>query len=197
MALSLALDGFRPSRKRGSAPNSVGMTEYTIASGYASNIFSGDLVTFNAGNIEVITTAGVGGDDVIAGVFAGCSYTVDGEPRFSKYWPASTSASDIVALVYDDPSMTFVVQADASVSAGDVYATTFNVTLGAGSTYTGRSGHGLQAGTRGDDGQMTIIGLWKEPSNAFGDAYPKVEVLFKQHVDNFTTVGGGVGVSVG
>lgn len=188
MALSKALDGFRPSRKRGSATNSTGMSEYTIASGYAANIFNGDLVTLNAGNVEVVTTVGIG-NDLIAGVFAGVSYTVNGEPKFSKYWPSGTSASDISALVYDDPNQTFIVQADASVSAGDVYATSFSVTLGAGSTYTGRSGHGLEAGTRDDDQQMTIIGLWKEPGNAFSDPNPRVEVLFKQHVDSFVTVG--------
>lgn len=192
MALSKALDGFRPSRKRGSAPNSTGMSEYTIASGYASNIFKGDLVTLNAGNIEVVTTAGVT-NDLIAGVFGGVSYTVDGEPKFSRYWPASTSASDIVALIYDDPNATYVVQADASVTAGDVYATTFNVTLGAGSTYTGKSGHGLKASTRGDDGQMTVINAYKEPGNALGDANPRVEVVFKQHVDSFVTVGVSAG----
>ena len=39
MALSKALDGFRPSRKKGSAPNSTGMSEYTIASGYVCHEF--------------------------------------------------------------------------------------------------------------------------------------------------------------
>lgn len=192
MALSKALDGFRPSRKKGSGCNSTGMSEYTIASAYASNIFTGDLVTMNAGNLEVVTTVGVG-NDIPIGVFAGCSYTVDGEPKFSKYWPASTSASEIVALVYDDPDTTFIVQADASVTAGDVYSTTFTVTLGAGSTYTGKSGHGLKAAGRGDDGQLTVIGAWKEPSNALGDANPRVEVVLKQHVDAFTTVGVSAG----
>lgn len=192
MALSKALDGFRPSRKRGGGSNSTGNGDYTIASGYASNIFTGDLVTLNAGNIEVVTTAGVG-NDLIAGVFAGCEYTVDGQPTFAKYWPANTSASDIVAYVYDDPKQLFVVQADASVTAGDVYATTFNVTLGAGSTYTGKSGHGIQAASRGDDGQMTVLQAWKEPGNALGDANPRVEVLFKQHVDSFVTVGVSAG----
>lgn len=190
MALSKALDGFRPSRKKGSGSNSTGMSEYTIASGYASNIFTGDLVTMNAGNVEVVTTIV---DDKILGVFGGCSYTVNGEPKFSKYWPASTSASNIVALVHDDPNSTFIVQADASVTAGDVYSTTFTVTLGAGSTYTGKSGHGLLAGGRGDDGQLTVIGAWKEPGNALGDANPRVEVIIKQHVDAYTTVGVSAG----
>ena len=43
MSTSKALDGFRPSRVRGSGANSTGNSEYPIASGYASNIFSGDI----------------------------------------------------------------------------------------------------------------------------------------------------------
>jgi len=189
MALSKALDGFRPSRKKGSAPNSTGMSEYTIASAYNTNIFTGDLVLMNAGNIEVVATT----TDEIFGVFAGVNYTKDGEQVYGRYWPASTSASNIVAFVYDDPDATFIVQADAAVTAGDVYSTTFNVTLGAGSTYTGKSGHGLEAATRDDDGQMTVLGAYKEPGNALGDANPRVEVIFKRHVNAYTTVGVSAG----
>lgn len=192
MALSKALDGFRPSRKKGSGVNSTGMSEYSIASAYGSNIFTGDLVTMNAGKVEVVTTVGTG-NDIPLGVFAGCSYVKDGVPTFSRYWPASTSASNIVALVYDDPNSTFIVQADASVTAGDVYSTTFTVTLGTGSTYTGKSGHGLKAAGRGDDGQLTVISAFKEPGNALGDAYPRVEVALKQHVDAYPTVGVSAG----
>jgi hypothetical protein len=82
-----------------------------------------------------------------------------------------------------------VCQADASVTAGDVYSRTFNVTLGTGSTFTGRSGHGLEAGTRGDDGMMTVLGAFKEPGNALGDANPRVEIIWKQHMDAYPTVG--------
>jgi hypothetical protein len=192
MALSKALDGFRPSRKKGSAPNSTGMSEYSVASGYAVNIFSGDVVTINAGKVEVVTTIGLG-NDVPLGVFGGINYTKDGEYVYSKYWPASTSASDIVAHVYDDANYTFVCQADASVTAGDVYSTTFNVTLGTGSTFTGRSGHGLKAATRGDDGAMTVLGAFKEPGNALGDATPRVEIIWKQHMDAYPTVGVSAG----
>jgi hypothetical protein len=190
MALSKALSGFRPSRIRGNGPNSTGQGEYTIASGLAQNIFYGDLVTMNAGNIEVVTTIV---DDKIFGVFAGCSYTEDAEPKWKRYWPTGTSASDIVAYVYDDSRATFTVQADASVTAGDVYATTFTVTLGTGSTFTGNSGQGLKAAGRGDDGQMTVLAAFKEAGNALGDAFPRVEVLLKQHVDNYVTVGVSAG----
>ena len=174
--------------KKGSATNSAGVSEYSIASGYAANIFNGDVVTINVGKVEVVTTVGLG-NDIPLGVFAGCNYTQNGSPVFAKYWPASTSASDIVAFVNDDQNTTFIVQADAAVTVGDVYSTTFDTTLGAGSTYTGQSGHGLKAATRGDAGQMTVLGAFKEPGNALGDTNPRVEIIWKQHMNAYPTVG--------
>ena len=44
MTTSAAPFGFSPSRKRGNNPNAIGTNEYPIASGYAANIFTGDLV---------------------------------------------------------------------------------------------------------------------------------------------------------
>jgi hypothetical protein len=188
MALSKALDGFRPSRQKGSAPNSTGVSEYTIATGYAANIFNGDVVTINVGSVEVVTTVGLG-NDIPLGVFAGCNYTLNGSPVYTNYWPSGTSASDIVAFVNDDQNTTFIVQADAAVTVGDVYSTTFDVTLGTGNTYTGKSGHGLKAATRGDSGMMTVLGAFKEPGNALGDTNPRVEIIWKQHVNAYPTVG--------
>ena len=146
MTSSKALFGFRPSRKRGGTPNNQATNEYPIASGYAANIFTGDLVRINAGKLEVITTA----TEVAQGVFMGCRYVVDGEQKFNKYWPSGTSATDAYAQVLDDSRQVFEVQADASVTAGDLYGSqTFAVTLGSGSTFTGISGHGVAAATRG------------------------------------------------
>ena len=55
MSTTKALDGLRPSRIRGGSPNSSGMNEYRLASGYAANIFTGDLVRINAGSLEVFS----------------------------------------------------------------------------------------------------------------------------------------------
>ena len=93
MTTSKALSGFRPSRKRGASMNNMGSNEYPIASGYAANIFTGDLVRINAGNVQVITTV----TEIVQGVFMGCRYVADGEQKFSKYWPSGTSATDAFA----------------------------------------------------------------------------------------------------
>ena len=68
MSSSKALSGFTPSRRYGSRPNSTGSnSQYPIASGYASNIFTGDLVRVSAGNLNVIATT----TEYVWGVFQG------------------------------------------------------------------------------------------------------------------------------
>ncbi len=193
MSTSKALDGFRPSRVRGGAPNSSGQNEYPIASGYASNIFSGDIVVNAGGYINVLTTT----TQKAMGVFQGCHYVANGEPKFSMYWPSGTSATDSYAQVVDSPSATFIVQADASVSAGDINSQNFNVTLGAGSTVTGRSGFGISAGTRTTGNAMVrAVAVLNEPGNdidvAAERAFPKLEIRIVKHVDAYISAGSSV-----
>jgi hypothetical protein len=189
MSTTKALSGFRPSRIRGSGVNSTGVSEYRIASGTTGNIFTGDLVKNVAGNIEVITSI----DNRTVGVFMGCNYVQDGEPKWSSYWPSATSATDARAMVMDDPQATFTVQADASVTVGDINSKNFDVTLGSGSTYTGRSGFGIKAASRtGASAMARVISVLQEPGNnidtATERAFPKLEVRLVQSVDAYVTV---------
>jgi len=189
MTTSKALSGFRPSRKRGGSVNNMGSNEYPIASGYAANIFTGDLCRINAGNVQVITTV----TEIVQGVFMGCRYVADGEQKFSKYWPSGTSATDAYAMVADDSRTVFEVQADASVTAGDLHGSqNFAVTLGSGSTFTGMSGHGVEAATRTTGIAMCrSLDSVEEPGNDIDDAderaFLKLNVQLIQHTDNFLT----------
>ena len=189
MSTTKALSGFRPSRIRGSGVNSTGFSEYRIASGTTGNIFTGDLVKNVDGNIEVITSA----DNRTVGVFMGCNYVQDGEPTWSSHWPSGTSVTNARAMVMDDPQATFTVQADASVTVGDINSKNFDVTLGSGSTYTGRSGFGIQAASRtGASAMVRVISVLQEPGNnidsATERAFPKLEVRLVQNVDAYVTV---------
>jgi hypothetical protein len=40
---------------------------------------------------------------------------------------------------------------------------------------------------------MTVLGAFKEPGNALGDATPRVEIIWKQHMDAYPTVGVSAG----
>ena len=189
MTTSKALFGFSPSRKRGNNPNAIGTNEYPIASAYAANIFTGDLVRINAGYTQVITTV----TEVVQGVFQGCRYVENGEQKFKAYWPSGTSATDAYAIIADDPNQVYEVQADASVTAGDLYGSqNFGVTLGSGSTFTGKSGHGVEAALRSSGVAMVrSINPVDEPGNdvssATERAYLKMNVRLVQHTDNFLT----------
>jgi hypothetical protein len=115
-----------------------------IASAYATGIFYGDVVKLSSDGVLVKDTGTSTATPV--GVFLGCSYT---DPTFGKvfrqYYPASTTASDIMAYVCDDPDQLFKV---AIVSSGTTIGTVQRTAVGnnaalvqnSGSTVTGNSG---------------------------------------------------------
>ena len=189
MTTSAAPFGFSPSRKRGNNPNAIGTNEYPIASGYAANIFTGDLVRINAGNLQTVTDT----NEIVQGVFMGCRYVENGEQKFKSYFPSGTSVTDAFGIVCDDPNQVFEVQADASVTAGDLFGSqNFGVVLGAGSTFTGKSGHSIDASTRTSGIAMVrTLDSVNEPGNqvAVGTerAFLKLNARLVQHTDNFFT----------
>lgn len=115
-----------------------------IASGYAANIFYGDVVKLvSSGTVEKDTGTSTG---TPVGVFMGCTYTDPSskQPRWSQYWPTGTVASDAQAYVVDDPDVLFKVAAVSGTTTVAFYAQTVignNVSLvqNAGSTTTGDS----------------------------------------------------------
>lgn len=102
--------------------------QYTIASGYGTNIFNGDAVKLvTAGTVERDTA-----DAAMTpiGVFMGCTYTDPNSKQklFSQYWPASTVASDAKAYVCDATDVLFKV---AVVSSGTTIGDLADTDLGA------------------------------------------------------------------
>ena len=122
-----------------------------IASGYATNIFYGDVVKLvSDGTVEKDTGTTTVAANGVAGVFLGCTYTNPStkQPVWSQYWPASTVASDAYAIVADDPDVLFKVAAVSGTTVVAFYGQTVignNVALvqNAGSTTTGDSAVGI------------------------------------------------------
>ena len=194
MTTTKALNGLTPSRRYAGGANTTQTRNYRIASGTASNIFTGELVHIRLGNIDVVS-ANTGDVDAPIGVFMGCYYEEDGEPKWRDFWPTGTSASNAYAIVCDDPQATFEIQADASCTVGDIMELNFPVTRGAGSTFTGRSGFGLKvAGTSGVAGMVRIIDFVDTPGNNIDNtserAFPICEVQLIHH--QLTQVSSGV-----
>jgi len=157
---------------------------YTIASGYATSIFTGDPVLQHSDGTLIIAV-GTGGTPSVQtiGVFDGCRYVnAAGEQVFSKYWPASTTATDIEAYVYDDPNIIFKIQTDATGATDADKGQLVDVEIVAGSTATGISATNLDMSTGGGTTgkHLRILRLVNDGENESG-AYADVEVVFAEH----------------
>jgi hypothetical protein len=179
------LKGFTPTRKVGSNAATGGLNAYPVSNGYATAIGNGDPVKLSAGKIELATNAGA-----VLGTLQGVMY-VDSNGAFqvSPNFVAATSSkagvvvaqglTQPIALVNDDPNQTFVMRTvtAASISAGMI-GRSFKVSA-IGSVVGGRSqcviDVAASAGTSGGH-MITVMGLFSEPGNAWGNAPTAVEV---------------------
>ena len=168
--------GFIPVRHMsGNVPRA---NKYTLATGLAENIFTGDLcVLINTGYITPHTATETNN----IGVFAGVSYTAsDGSYVYSQYWPTGTSATNIIAYVYDDPYIVYKVQS-AGTPAQTNIGNCADVVAGAGSTTTGQSGFEISGTMAASIATCKIIGLWDSPDNAMG-TNAIMEVLINENI---------------
>jgi hypothetical protein len=151
--------GLRAINEIGGLPYAGSTRMIPIASGYASNLFYGDIVQLSGGTVIAgAYSAASSPTTPIAGtigVFVGCEFTqpVTNQKQRAQYWPASTVAQDALAYVIDDPRTVFRVavgsQATSSLSntsSGMGYmnpafigTNVYPLTGTAGSTITGDS----------------------------------------------------------
>jgi len=159
--------GLRPYRKLDGTPLVGAQNRYTIASGYATAIFQGDLVQpTTAGNIERHTA---NTSDAVVGVFNGCFYTdpTTQKPTYKNYYPGSVVASDITAFVVDDPDAVFLMDADEAFTRADLYAN-YSVTNTTGVTQTGISKVQLDVSATGTAATFVVqaIDISQDPDNS-------------------------------
>jgi len=135
----------------------------------------------------VITSIGATGDGPLLGVANGFAWVdaVTG-PQLRNSIPADVSSAGLfdgsnrpTAYVIDNPFATFLIQANASVTAGDL-GLNFNVTAAGGdvdSVY-GVSRYALQASSRTSaiNTAVKLVGLANIPDNNWGDPFPVLVV---------------------
>lgn len=180
MSSTSAPFGFRPSYHNS---GQMRPKAYVIASGYANNIFSGDPVKLtDNGVIQLGTSDGTrsGTTDGITllGIFAGVQYLdATGKPTISPFWPASTTGTNIVAWVYDDPETLYDVQyANPGTPGTDSVQTAvgeecdWRVASPGGSTRTGLSNTYLSV-IQATSGQFQITGFAGNINDSLTDAY--------------------------
>ena len=188
MSSTSAPFGFRPSYHNSGR---ITAKAYVITSGYAQNIFSGDPVKLtDDGVIQLGTSDGTRSGTVdgitLLGTFAGVQYDDStGKPSLSPFWPASTSGTNIIAWVYDDPEIIFDVQYD-NPSAGTTVQTAvgeecdWTVASPGGSTQVGLSTTKLTA-IQATSGQFQITGFSGNVEDALTDAYIVATVRINEH----------------
>ena len=147
-----------------------------IASGYAANIFAGDVVKLvSTGVIEKDTGTTTA---TPVGVFVGCQFTNPStkQIQFQQYWPTGTVAADAVAFVLDDPDVLFKVAAVSSGTTIAFYGQTVigtNVALvqNAGSTTTGDSAVAIDGSSAATTASLPIriIAGVPDTANASGN----------------------------
>ena len=200
MASTASPYGFKPVNLIGGQSYAGSFRQIKIASGYASNIFNGSIVSIVAGGtIEMVTTNGdnsTGFPAGTVGVFVGCSYTDPNtkQKQFSHYWPTGTVASDAVAYVVDDPDCLFQVQADGAVTQEDLGQNTHLAAVqstSTGSTITGNSNTAVTATTGTTSGwAFRIVDFVDGPDSSVGDAYTDLIVKFNPDSHSYTNKAG-------
>jgi len=185
------------------AVNHIGGTPYAgstrllpIASGYASNIYNGSIVSIvAAGTVEMVTTVGSSAGNVfpagVIGVFVGCTYTDPnlGTIVFSQNWPTGTVASDAQAYIVDDPDVVFMAQADATVAQTGLGQNTHLAAVQStttGDTTTGNSNSAIDATTAiTATFAFRIVDFVDSPTSTVGDAFTDCLIKFNAGIHSY------------
>jgi hypothetical protein len=170
--------GFRPRY-----PGSIGPRRYEVDSGYATNLFPGDVVTLVAAG--TVQGASAGGADLILGVISHCTYVSTFNRRvYGSYIPASTTYSPSTigsknasyAWVWDDPNIEYIASVSSNAATdteAEVRAsvgTNCDIAIGAGSTVYGRSGHTLDGAVNTGTLRFRIVDILRDPVNDISSA---------------------------
>ena len=161
--------GLRPYRKLDGTPLAGAQNRYTIAAGYATAIFQGDLVQpTTAGNIERHTG---NTSDAVVGVFNGVFYNdpTTQKPTYGNYYPGSITPTqgDITAFVVDDPDAVFLMDADEAFTRADLFKN-YSVNTATGVTQTGISSVQLDVSASGTAATFVVqaIDITQDPENS-------------------------------
>jgi hypothetical protein len=166
MANSSAIGfGLKPIRAYGNGYENMGLGEYPVAAS-SSAIYFQDLVVQAATGY---VTVGIAGTEDILGSLNGVFYTdtTTSKPTWANHLAASNTATDITALVNDNPLQQYEVRSNnAGASAQTDVGNTADIayTAGVAANYVSRAtldDSTLATTTQ----QLKIIGISRDPEN--------------------------------
>ncbi len=168
MSNQLEKFGLRPYRKLDGTPLAGAQNRYTIAAGYATAIFQGDLVRpVTSGNVERHTA---GTSYAVVGVFNGVFYNdpTTQKPTYKNHYPGSITPTqgDITAFVVDDPDAVFLMDADEAFTRADLFKN-YSVSNATGVTQTGISSVQLDVSASGTAATFVVqaVDITQDPEN--------------------------------
>lgn len=191
--------GLIPVGTVGGKPMSNAGTWYQITSNETTPIFRGDPVVFittstGRGTIRrfntTVTATTVTASVTMLGVFGGCEYTdpTSGQKLQRPYYPGAVVATDIRALVYDDPDLLFRIQADGAVAQTKQGCNASLIQTAVGNTLTGNSGVGLRVASLDstDTLPLRVVDFAKGVSG-ISEAYTELLVRLNTHFHRTAT----------
>ena len=181
--------GMKPIKMAGQSANTAGLGEYPVAAS-ATAIYNQDLVAMATTGTAAVAAAGT---EQLLGSLNGVFYTdaSTSKPTFQAYLLGSNTASDIVALVNDDPHQMYEIRSNnAGASAQTDVGNTADISYSAGASPNYISRSTLDDSSLSDSAskQVKIVGVSRDPdNNEIGSANVVWRVIisehfFKQHV---------------
>ena len=174
--------GMKPVKMAGQAANTAGLGEYPVAAS-ATAIYNQDLVAMAASGTAAVAAAGT---EQLLGSLNGVFYTDSStsKPTFQAYLLGSNAATDIVALVNDDPHQVYEVRSNnAGASAQTDVGNTADISYSAGATPNYISKTTLDDGSLATASkQVKIVGVSRDPdNNDIGSANVVWRVVISEH----------------
>jgi hypothetical protein len=174
--------GMKPVKMAGQAANTAGLGEYPVAAS-ATAIYNQDLVAMAATGTAAVAAAGT---EQLLGSLNGVFYTDSStsKPTFQAYLLGSNAATDIVALVNDDPHQVYEVRSNnAGASAQTDVGNTADISYSAGATPNYISKTTLDDGSLATASkQVKIVGVSRDPdNNDIGSANVVWRVVVSEH----------------
>lgn len=187
--------GMIPVLNQGAQYNTQGFEQVPILDTYATAIYFGDVVKLGSNNTLEKDT----GTATLTpyGVFLGCKYIDPSLGYFqpSQFWPASATGYTTypnfpMGYVSTFPWGVFQIQADGPVTWADVGKNAAIIQT-AGTALFGRSRNALNASSLNttDSLPLRVVGLVESPTNASGDAFTDVLVVFNNNQQILTALG--------
>ena len=175
---------------------------YELASGNATAVFPGDLVTLvTAGVVDLVTA---GGAPLILGAVSHVSFVLNGVRVPGPFIPASTtytpttrgSPNASYVYVWDDPSIEYIANLASNAgtnTAALIFASVganMDMVAGAGSTVYARSGHTLDGNPIAGTAQMRILEVLRNPTNDLTSANAQVVCMINEGFHPFESPAG-------